>query len=91
MFILKKVALKRIKGKGNERFVYHKEENDLKTYSFIIILSLFSPKIIPLHQSLIYAIQNCMANLNRLKLVLVEKDKTGKWLSEQLGNSKGVD
>ena len=28
-----------------------------------------------------------MANLNRLKLVLVEKDKTGKWLSEQLGKS----
>jgi len=28
-----------------------------------------------------------MANLNRLKVVLVEKDKTGKWLSEQLGKS----
>ena len=28
-----------------------------------------------------------MANLNRLKIVLVEKDKTGKWLSEQLGKS----
>lgn len=26
-----------------------------------------------------------MANLNRIKVVLVEKDKTGKWLSEQLG------
>ena len=26
-----------------------------------------------------------MANLNRLNLILVEKDKTGKWLSEQLG------
>ena len=24
-------------------------------------------------------------NLNRLKLVLVEKDKTGVWLAEQLG------
>lgn len=28
-----------------------------------------------------------MANLNRLKVVLVEKDKTGKWLSEQLGKN----
>lgn len=26
-----------------------------------------------------------MVNLNRIKVVLVEKDKTGKWLSEQLG------
>ena len=44
-FIPKKVAMKRRKGKENERFVYHQEENDLKTNSFIIILSLFSPKI----------------------------------------------
>lgn len=28
-----------------------------------------------------------MANLNRLKVVLVEQNKTGKWLSEQLGKS----
>lgn len=28
-----------------------------------------------------------MANLNRLKVVLVEKQKTGKWLAEQLGKS----
>lgn len=28
-----------------------------------------------------------MANLNRLKVVLVEKGKTGKWLAEQLGKS----
>ena len=26
-------------------------------------------------------------NLNRLKVVLVEQNKTGKWLSEQLGKS----
>ena len=26
-------------------------------------------------------------NLNRLKVVLVEKNKTGKWLAEQLGKS----
>ncbi len=28
-----------------------------------------------------------MANLNRIKVVLVEQRKTGKWLSEQLGKS----
>lgn len=28
-----------------------------------------------------------MPNLNRLKVVLVEQNKTGKWLSEQLGKS----
>lgn len=28
-----------------------------------------------------------MQNLNRLKVVLVEQDKTGKWLAEQLGKS----
>lgn len=28
-----------------------------------------------------------MSELNRLKVVLVEKEKTGKWLAEQLGKS----
>ena len=28
-----------------------------------------------------------MSNLNRLKIVLVEQGKTGKWLAEQLGKS----
>ena len=28
-----------------------------------------------------------MAKLNRIKVVLVEKQKTGKWLAEQLGTS----
>ncbi len=28
-----------------------------------------------------------MANLNRIKVVLVENNKTGKWLAEQLGIS----
>ena len=28
-----------------------------------------------------------MATLNRIKVILVEKQKTGKWLSEQLGKS----
>ncbi|MDD6976938.1 MAG: helix-turn-helix transcriptional regulator [Prevotellaceae bacterium] len=28
-----------------------------------------------------------MQNLNRIKVVLVEKGKTGKWLADQLGKS----
>ena len=28
-----------------------------------------------------------MANLNRIKVVLVERQKTGKWLAEQMGKS----
>lgn len=28
-----------------------------------------------------------MANLNRIKVILVEKQKTGKWLAVQLGKS----
>lgn len=28
-----------------------------------------------------------MANLNRIKLVLVEKYKTGKWLADELGKT----
>ncbi len=28
-----------------------------------------------------------MANLNRLKVVLAEQGKTGKWLAEQIGKS----
>ena len=28
-----------------------------------------------------------MANLNRINVVLVEQQKTGKWLAEQLGKS----
>jgi transcriptional regulator with XRE-family HTH domain len=28
-----------------------------------------------------------MSNLNRIKVVLVEKDKTGKWLADELGKN----
>lgn len=28
-----------------------------------------------------------MAKINRLKVVLVEKEKSGKWLADQLGKS----
>lgn len=31
-----------------------------------------------------------MTNLNRLKVVLVEKGKTGKWLATQIGKDEGT-
>ena len=31
-----------------------------------------------------------MANLNRIKVVLVEKGKTGKWLAEEIGKTPGT-
>lgn len=31
-----------------------------------------------------------MANLNRIKLVLVEKNKTGKWLADELGKTQST-
>lgn len=31
-----------------------------------------------------------MANLNRLKIVLVEQNRTGKWLAEHLGKSNST-
>lgn len=41
--------------------------------------------LIPLLKIIINYI--CMANLNRIKLVLVEKNKTGKWLTDELGKT----
>lgn len=32
-----------------------------------------------------------MSNLNRIKVVLVEQKKTGKWLADQLGNTTQPD
>ena len=32
-----------------------------------------------------------MANLNRIKVVLVEKGKTGKWLAQELGKTPCTD
>jgi len=40
-----------------------------------------------LHQIIIITKQICMANLNRIKVVLVEKNKTGKWLANELGKT----
>ena len=55
-------------------------------------MHLFLPVVLDCRQFLIYLhrITNVlldMANLNRIKVVLVEKQKTGKWLAEQLGKS----
>ena len=41
--------------------------------------------LIPLHEIIINYTR--MANLNRIKLVLVEKNKTGKWLADELGKT----
>lgn len=35
----------------------------------------------------IYINRIIMQNLNRIKVVLVEQNKTGKWLADQLGKS----
>lgn len=35
----------------------------------------------------IYINTRIMQNLNRIKIVLVEQNKTGKWLADQLGKS----
>lgn len=45
----------------------------------------FHTILLYLHQIIInYSI---MANLNRIKVVLVEKGKTGKWLAEEVGKT----
>ena len=47
-------------------------------------IRLSRKKYINLHSIYIYI---RMANINRLKVVLVEQGKTGKWLADQLGKS----
>ena len=51
----------------------------------IAILSRIGVILITLHQIIINYIN--MANLNRIKVVLVEKGKTGKWLAEEIGKT----
>ena len=43
---------------------------DLKIFQYLCVKSIFRPM---------------KKDINRLKLVLVEKKKTGKWLAEQIG------
>ena len=45
----------------------------------------FHKILIPLHQNL--SLYTIMAKINRLKVVLAEKEKSGKWLADQLGKS----
>lgn len=46
---------------------------------------LYHSILIPLHKIIINYTN--MANLNRIKVVLVEKGKTGKWLAEEIGKT----
>lgn len=57
----------------------------LSHYTFCRITVFYSNNYITLRLSLIN--EKYMSNLNRLKVVLVEQNKTGKWLAEQLGKS----
>ena len=38
----------------------------------------------------IYINTSIMQNLNRIKIVLVEQNKTGKWLAEQVGKNEAT-
>ena len=57
----------------------------LKYAYFLSIILICRQFLIYLHR--ISNILLDMSNLNRIKVVLVEKQKTGKWLAEQLGKS----
>ena len=46
---------------------------------------LFNRIMIPLYQITIN--DSCMFNLNRSKLVLVEKNKTSRWFADELGKT----
>lgn len=61
------------------------EKNLFVKITFITKHSLLQEKSIILHNNQKNLIR--MANLNRIKVVLVENKKTGKWLAEQLGKS----
>ena len=55
----------------------------LKLYPFMN--RLFNRIMIPLYQIKIN--YSCMLNLNRLKFVLAEKNKTGRWFADELGKT----
>ncbi len=46
--------------------------------------------ILSLHLHYIPTMWSIMENLNRIKVVLVEQNKTGKWLAEQLGKDRST-
>lgn len=47
-------------------------------------------RILSLHLYYIPTMWSIMENLNRIKVVLVEQNKTGKWLAEQLGKDRST-
>ncbi len=47
-------------------------------------------RILSLHLYYIPIMWSIMENLNRIKVVLVEQNKTGKWLAEQLGKDRST-
>ena len=47
-------------------------------------------RILSLHLYHIPIMWSIMENLNRIKVVLVEQNKTGKWLAEQLGKDRST-
>lgn len=63
--------------------------NSGKLRCFLILLQnylrIYHRILIPLHNN--YSNLHIMANLNRIKIVLFEHNKTGKWLADQLGKS----
>lgn len=48
-------------------------------------LLIFHNNLIPLHHN--YRNIHSMVNLNRIKIVLFEHGRTGKWLADELGKS----
>ncbi len=72
---------------GGEGFVYKKMPGAKGLLSKENKIVFFRNILINVRQNYIYINCNYMVNLNRIKVVLVEKDKTGKWLSEQLSKS----
>ena len=63
--------------------------NSGKLRCFLILLQnylrIYHRILIPLHNN--YSNLHIMANLNRIKIVLFEHNKTGKWLADQLEKS----
>ena len=56
-----------------------------RTTFFIFLMLVFREKNITLRLYKIYS--RIMAKINRLKVVLVEKENSGKWLADQLSKS----
>ena len=50
----------------------------------LYLYALLQSNFVLLHQTISFF---CMKQLNRIKVVLVEQNKTSKWLSEQIGKN----